>query len=345
MHVSRARHAWYVLIELDTKRTISNDNALLERWDTLFRSLKQRLIQPTAEHPASKVWRRVDLIRIISQVREENIGELRTTFPSAQDVVERMEKIAWLTPLELVSSSDRKIAPKMYLLDMEATPEGMPDPLELLQGFQPNGVLSYFSILGFYELTTQVPSYAHIGILQSTSSKKASHPPTKKKATKSSSPTSRQRNLLGSLAFSYQGIACYTTRRDRTLVPGIQTREMGPHTRLRMTTLEQTLLDTLLHPLRCGGESVVFEAWQNALDRLNPDRLERHLEKIGREDFERRTGAMIDLMKFKLPNGRLKRRLESRRKTISKNDAADSLPLLNGFRYDRTLSDWRVSIP
>jgi predicted transcriptional regulator of viral defense system len=317
------------------------DNTLQGRWDVLFRSLKQRLIQPTNDHPTSKIWKRTDLIRIISQVRDENIGMLRTTFPSAQEIVSRMENIAWLTPLDLIPPSNAKIAPKMYLLDMEATQEQLPDPLELLQGYQPKGILSYFSILAFYELTTQVPDYAHIGILQSPSSKTEKHSLKKKVATK----TSAQRSPLGSLVFSYQGIDCYTTRRDRTLVSGIQIREMGPRTRLRMTTLEQTLLDTLLHPHRCGGEAVVFEAWENAVDRLNQDRLAMHLEEIDRGDFECRVGAMLDLMKFRISDERLKRRLDMRKEKTAKNTSTDSLPLLNGFMYTRTLSDWRVSIP
>jgi hypothetical protein len=42
-------------------------------------------------------------------------------------------------------------------------------------------------------------------------------------------------------------------------------RVVSPRTWLRITTLEQTLLDTLLQPLRCVGEAVVLEAWENGV--------------------------------------------------------------------------------
>src|SRR5207237_3233319 len=45
------------------------------------------------------------------------------------------------------------------------------------------------------------------------------------------------------------------TRRSARLVLGVQSRDYGPRTRIRITTLEQTLLDTLSKPFHCGGRS------------------------------------------------------------------------------------------
>ena len=52
----------------------------------------------------------------------------------------------------------------------------------------------------------------------------------------------------------------YSNKRDVSLVPGIQFRVVSPRCWLRITTLEQTLLDALMQPVRCGGEAVALEA-------------------------------------------------------------------------------------
>ena len=53
-------------------------------------------------------------------------------------------------------------------------------------------------------------------------------------------------------------------------------RAYGPRAQIRITTLEQTLLDSLYKPFLCGGPEVVFEAWQDAVDRL--DRMQADLD-------------------------------------------------------------------
>ncbi len=67
---------------------------------------------------------------------------------------------------------------------------------------------------------------------------------------------------LGTLLFIYQGTTYYTTKRSSRLAPGVQLRDFGPRTQLRITTCEQTLLDALEKPIHCGGAEVVFEAWR-----------------------------------------------------------------------------------
>ena len=56
------------------------------------------------------------------------------------------------------------------------------------------------------------------------------------------------------------GCRRYTTRREAHRVVGVQTRYVNEKSRYRVTTLEQTLVDTLHRPHSCGGPAVVFEA-------------------------------------------------------------------------------------
>lgn len=327
---------------------------LRERWDFLFRELKQRIAHPSADHPAAKVWKHSDLVSVISKLRRGHIEILKTTFPRAKEVIERMQKIGWLLPIEVDSPAETSTQ-VLYLLDMEATAEDLPEVLELLQGYQSNGVLSYFAVLAYHELTTQLPSFAHIGILQdyaATESTQQSTPPSsvsQSPPTRQTSPAAKdssERNPLGSPIFSYQSITCYSTKRDRALVPGIQTREVGPRTHLRMTTLEQTLLDSLFYPLHCGGEAVVFEAWERGMERCNLDRLRQHLQAIDRDDFDRRVGAMLTLLDYDLPRGSLQAHLDAAALRYQSGDStAPTIPLLKGLTYSRTIPEWGVTVP
>ena len=316
----------------------------LSRWEVLFRALRDRLSQPTAEHPCSRIWKETDLVGEIAAMTARHRGELKWTFPAGKLVVERMKSMGWLRAVALEPSADGKPPPVLYLVDMEATENEFLDARELLQGFQPAGVLCYFAVLALHELTTQVPAFAHVATLQT--------PPPRTALPLPSAPhevpnrQSAARNPLGTEVFRYQGRACLVTKRDRSLVPGIQIREAGKRTWLRVTTLEQALLDTLLHPLRCGGEGVVFEAWERGAQRWNPARLASHLEAINRLDFDRRVGTMLEVIGVGADSEPLRARLTSARAQVKvAGDGLSELELLPDFTYSRLNAEWRVRVP
>jgi len=318
------------------------------RWDFLFRQLKERLSRPTNAHPAAKVWKQSELVSAISAVRKEHMDELKTTFPPAKEVVERMRAIGWLLPIPLEPLPPEDPPQPLYLLDMEATEEDMPHVLEVLQGYESDGVLCYAAVLAHHELTTQIPTFAHVGILQdygasadAAAALKATAP-----VTESASEPRSTRDPLGTRLFAYQGTECYLTRRDRALSPGVQTRMEGPRTQLRVTTLEQTLLDALFYPVRCGGEAIVFEAWERGVERWNPSRLAEHLEAIGRNDFSRRVGAMLAVLDVPSIPSALSPLLEAASKQWQYGgDGEESIPLLRHLDYDRLLPEWGVRVP
>ncbi|MFT3882954.1 MAG: hypothetical protein QM703_25270 [Gemmatales bacterium] len=78
-------------------------------------------------------------------------------------------------------------------------------------------------------------------------------------------------NLLGEWLFTYKGLRYYKTTKENRLVPGIQTRFLNPTSIVRITSLEQTLLDTLHRPLSCGGPAVVMEAWEQGITRAKKE--------------------------------------------------------------------------
>jgi hypothetical protein len=151
-------------------------------------------------------------------------------------------------------------------------------------------VICYFTALGYHELTTQDAPHHHVAVLKIPSRK--TQPET---VTPPATDEKTSRNLkLGTLLFRYQTVPYYVTYRDPALMPGIQAVRLSPSCLARMTTLEQTLLDTLHRPWNCGGPTVVFEAWERGLPLLDDARLAHCLKKIGRTDFTRRTGYMLE---------------------------------------------------
>jgi predicted transcriptional regulator of viral defense system len=110
--------------------------------------------------------------------------------------------------------------------------------------------------------------------------------------------------------------------------------------------MEQTLLDTLFQPLRCGGEAVVLETWEVGIKRIDADRMAEHLAKIGREDLDRRTGAILDLVGANFSSTLLGSRLKRLKERLSSGsqDVA-SIPLLPGFTFTEWNDTWKVQVP
>jgi hypothetical protein len=316
----------------------SSDSHSDTRWNLMFRELGRIVALPSSDHPAARIWKHSDLQSVIADIRKSHVTELKTTFPAAKKIIARMLAMRWLQPVPL-QGTDSSEPSAIYLVDMEAVDEDMPEPLELLQGFKPQGVLCYFGALAFHELTTQQPAFYHIATLEKPSPGGDSATPT---TAGHSGPQRAKRDPLGQFEFHYQDVPCYTTRRDKSLVPGVQSRDHGTRIRLRITTLEQTLLDTLIQPLRCGGESVAIEAWERGVRRWNPDRIARHLEAIDRADLYRRTGAMLDLIGESVPQGPLTSALAAAKHELSQAPEAELIPLLPGLATSHALPAWGI---
>ena len=143
-------------------------------------------------------------------------------------------------------------------------------------------------------------------------------------------------NPFGRAAFSYSGICYYLTRRTKRLVPGVQNRSKGPRARFRITTYEQSLLDTLYKPQNCGGPAVVLEAWQEATTsgRLDEEKLVDYLAQMDYPSTTRRVGAMLQLLDYS-PGVELKSCLGQVKHNIDRAARYSQISLLPGFEYSK----------
>ncbi|MEZ5386846.1 MAG: hypothetical protein R3F13_15150 [Prosthecobacter sp.] len=301
-----------------------------EAWQFFIARLSEFVAEPSDDHPTVRVWKDSELIWLINQIAQQHKGTLKTTFPSGSEVLKSLLKMGWLRKLSLVGNSTGR---ELYLMDLEASKDEGVDVLEVLQAYLPSGVISYFSALGFHELTTQIPAFAHIGRLAN------GHPPES-----TGDVLVSETKPMGRRLFDHDGIECFETKRYKGLTPGVQTRMIGPRTNFRITTLEQTLLDTLIQPLRCGGEAVVFEAWGQVKERANLDRMADHLKAIGRDTLVRRVGAMLKMYGIIIQEDSSLGQLL----IFVKNNTADTdevIPLLPGLSYPITDGAWKVNMP
>ena len=219
-----------------------------------------------------------------------------------------------------------------------------PDPLELLLAARPHGVICYFSAVGFHGLTVQPVRHHHVAVV--TEPARTVRPGSAGR--RRSEPAAKDsKRSLGTLMFEHQGLNYYETRRSPRLMPGVQRRRHGPGTTLRITTREQTLLDTLHKPFRCGGPEVVFEAWAEAFETavVDQQRLAEHLDAMDQPLACRRTAAMLRSMEVS-PEEDLARTLaQGIEKALGTDRCHGPVPLLPGTKGSRLDESARVWLP
>jgi hypothetical protein len=231
---------------------------------------------------------------------------------------------------------------QLYEVDLGVISDSSADPVELLMAAAPQGVVSYFSAVAFHRLTTQIVAHHHVAKLTAPAAK-LSEP---KASIKNATESPRSRSPLGKPFFTCNGTAYYVTSRSRRLSPGIQRQNYGIKTLLRITTLEQTLIDTLIKPLHCGGPEVVFEAWREACDddRLQESQLAGHLRQMKYPAADRRVAAMLAILD-RTPGPELATVLNATLDTLDRSGPYARISLLPGIDYQSLDEKWLVSIP
>jgi len=318
--------------------------AISPHWETFLKALAGRIAEPTPYQPTVRCWTRTSLIKLFKEITERT--SLPSTFPDSPEIIKHLINIGWAHQIDVdVTQTGATRSKEFYLLDIGAAHGTNVDPLELLQAYKPSGVICYFSALAYHSLTTQFATHHHIAVIYKPStSPKATYPISSIEKTDAPSPLISNRKLsLGNKLFIYQGIPCYLIRRSSSLIIGVQTRIIGPRTNLRITTLEQTLLDTVHMPRYCGGTSVIFEAWEDGKDRLDEEILNDYLLKFGSSLLLRRVGAMFDLLNYE-PRRELKATLE-RGLEFSDQYSETAIPLLPGLEFQALNKKWQVGTP
>ncbi len=313
----------------------------MERWEIFLQALGDRVSAASEKNPAARCWKPSTLRREIRAATKTNQEVLRTTFPPAHLVIEQLKRMGWIHPIKVKSPNGPQMV-EFLLLDMEAGKGDPADPLELLQAYLPAGVVCYFSAIAYHELTTQVVAHHHIARLNPPRVKKRLEALDTAEPKQAGEPV--ERNPLGTSIFHFEDVDYYQNRRDVSLVPGVQLRVVSPRFWLRITTLEQTLLDALMQPVRCGGEAVVLEAWETAVKQMDADRMADHLAKIQRDDLDRRVGAVLEMIGAAFAASPLGHRLNAVKDRLIAQDVPD-IPLLVGFEFPDWNRTWKVRTP
>jgi hypothetical protein len=313
----------------------------MDRWEVFLRTLGVRVSVASEKNLTARCWKLSTLRREIRAVTKSKHEILRTTFPPAHVVIEQLKRMGWVHSIKVQSPNDAELI-DFFMLDMEAGKDEPIYPLELLQAYLPDGVICYFSAINYYELTTQVVAHHHVARL---------NPPRAKKrlaAVDATEPRSAgesvERNPLGTEIFHFEDVGYYLNKRDISLVPGIQLRVVSPRCWLRITTLEQTLLDALMQSVRCGGEAVALEAWETGVKQIDADRMAEHLSKIQRDDLDRRVGAVLELIGADFAASNLGQWLDAVRDRLLTQDVPE-IPLLAGLEFSEPNKTWKVRTP
>jgi hypothetical protein len=304
--------------------------------------LNERLASPTLEWPTVRCWTEPALDRIFKQVRDELAAEKVESDLSHFSLLEWLCRLRLASPLPVEGGS-------VYLIEIGASAEAEINPLELLMAARPSGVVSYFSAVAFHELTTQLVEHHHVAELRPPALEPENGRPEKDVAEGPERPaasSSRRPRGPGTLLFRFQEVPFYSTRRSARLVPGVQTRGCGPRAQVRITTLEQTLLDTLYKPFYCGGPEVVFEAWQEgvASRRIDEERFVAYLRAMNYPATSRRLGVMLELV-GSTPGAELRQFLEGCQGAIDRRSPHACISLLPGVAYQKLNEPWLVNTP
>lgn len=318
----------------------SANKLISEQWELFLKVFADKISAATPSYPASRCWTYTSLAKLVQAIRKEY---LPSTFPNTPKILEHLKNIGWAYPVEVGLPSEKPVQSKeFYLFDVTASHGVKVDHLELMQAYKPEGVICYFSALVYYSLTTQFAPHHHIATLSDPPSKI----PVKKKIDRTTAtPASKsgaKRISMGTLAFSYQSVPCYLTKRFTSRLVGYQTHVYNSRTNLIITTLEQTLLDTLHKPACCGGINVIMEAWEEAVSDLDEDLLGEYLEKINYPLLTRRVGAIFDLIEYE-PGAGLSETIDQLSGLQQNN--CDIITLLPGFDFSNVNEKWNVLTP
>jgi hypothetical protein len=322
-------------------------NGRLDSHDIFISSLVSRLSQEPSTSLNPHCLSEYTLFKLFKEIFAKGhgpiFGEKGRRLPATMEQTkEWLEKIGLLTPIAIDEYPvESKPSTRFYRLDVLKKVQSQPNPLELLQAYDETGVICYFTAIAFHRLSTQPPAHHHLAI--PTKPRPVSDParPRKKRPIQ---PERKKADPLGTWLFVCQGLRYYQTSREVRLIPGIQTRHLGPTALIRITTLEQTLLDTLHRPLSCGGPAVVFEAWELGLRRVNEDKLDRYLMQMNRLQVAQRLGYILESFDYQ-PGSALKTTLDTYLARLDPNDPSAYQQLFPGMNYNHLQHPWLIYGP
>jgi hypothetical protein len=254
---------------------------------------------------------------------------------SATSVIEQLQQARVIRAVPLQDPTATIGRDRLFAVGLGVDPDGL-HPFELLQAHAPDGVICYMSAVDAHALTSQPVTQHHIARPQTAPSRTATVDDSALTATlQSSTPSGTRPHPAGRPTFLFQGIPYFVTRREPRYLQSFQRRALNQSSQYRVTSLEQTLLDTLHRPMRCGGPAVVFEAWENAVERLRPERMRELLLHIGDPLLARRAGYLLEQQGSDA---------DSAVHALASVDRAP-VSLLHGIPYANLNERWQVLVP
>ena len=311
------------------------------KWDDFLNALTERLAKPSIHLPSVRCLTKYELSKLFKKIRRELC--LPSTFPSGLKILDHLVDMGLAAQIPIEGTKENFTSKTFYILGFRATHETDIDPLELLQAYKQKGIVCFFSALFYFDLTTQIPTHHHVATIVK-QTERSSTEILDSIINETIHDHKSERGKLGSYVFSYQDLPFYSTNRNENTIPGIKLQVLNPRTQIRMTTIEQTLLDTLQYPYHCGGPEVIFESWKTHINKIDESLIIKYLKNINLLPLSRRLGAMLDI--FDYHSGKdLLGFLEVVRSKISKNDEIRIIPLFKGVQYSNMNSTWRVLTP
>jgi len=317
-------------------------------WDRVLSALIDRLTVPSEIHPSVRWISETRLKSLLIAVRDDLDIAGKATLTGGL-LLEGLCQSGLAHALEIADVPPGQKPLRIYRVGMGGS-HGI-TPLELLQAVKPGQVACYFSALEFHELTTQVAPHHHTARLEAVIDRGSAWmepgPGSALPGHRDGDPSvlggsTRRDRALGTLLFHHEGVPYYCTRRDRALVPAVQWVYVSAETMVHITSLEQTLLDTLHRPWICGGPAVVYEAWERGAARLQGEGLAACLRAIDRPTLCRRVGYMLNHCGCHMDSPALADVLRNARESAA---VEPMLPLLMGVPWSSIDSEWNVGVP
>ncbi|MDY0211780.1 MAG: hypothetical protein RBR06_02100 [Desulfuromonadaceae bacterium] len=303
-------------------------------WEIYLKELFEQLSKPSAEIPSTRCLTRKTFTSLHGKIIK-NLS-LPSTFPSGLQCLRLLSSMGLASEIDIDKHEGSAPSKEFYLLGVSSSSSPYVDPVEILQAYKPDGVICFFSALSYYELTTQFPTHHHIAIITDRMPAAKSEKSACQFRAKKKSPIK-----LGSIAFHYQETPFYTVTRSRSTIPSIKNRRLNPKTNIKMTSKEQTLLDTLHYPLHCGGPEVILEAWDTLLKNLDEGNFVKIIKQINSSHLTRRLGALFDYLGYH-PQIELCEILEESKQRAQSSSEISGIPLFRGIQYSNTNTDWKV---
>lgn len=308
------------------------------RWEEFLKAFTTRVAKPTASLMSVRCITRQTLSGIFVTIRKEL--NLPSTFPSGVAILNHLISMGLASRILVEGIPEDAPSREFFLLGIQESQETDVDPLELLQAYDQQGIICYFSALAYYNLTTQVPVHHHVATLTTQMTKTTSERPSPVVVPKNANTKSK----LGTYIFTREGVSFYCTKRVKNSIPGVKMRVISPRTHLRITTIEQTLLDTLQYPFHCGGQDVALESWGRHIRQIEGDLLLDYLKKTQIYPLTRRVGAIFDLFGIQ-PAKDLDSFLKESKAQIFALPEVPEIPLFKGIKSQRSNPTWKVLVP